>query len=106
MVCPIETTVNLIGDKWKVLIMRDLLLRGTHRFGELKKGITGISEKMLTQQLRDLEQNGLISRKVYSEIPPRVEYSVTELGNSLRPIFDAMHVWGTDYLQKSDEKSE
>ena len=99
MQCPIETTVNLIGDKWKVLIMRNLFLFGTQRFGELKRGINGISEKMLTQQLRQLEQSGLITRKVYPEVPPRVEYSLTELGNSLKPIFDAMHIWGTDYLQ-------
>jgi DNA-binding HxlR family transcriptional regulator len=99
MQCPIETTVDLIGDKWKVLIMRNLFLFGTQRFGELKRGINGISEKMLTQQLRQLEQSGLITRKVYAEVPPRVEYSLTELGDSLKPIFDAMHIWGTDYLR-------
>lgn len=98
MECPIEVTVNLLGDKWKVLIMRNLLLRGTQRFGELHKGINGVSQKMLTQQLRQLETDGLVARKVYPEVPPRVEYSLTELGQTLKPIFDAMHTWGTGYL--------
>ena len=102
--CPIEVTVNLIGDKWKVLIMRNLLLLGTQRFAELYKDINGISEKMLTQQLRKLEADGLIFRKVYAEVPPKVEYSLTDFGLSLKPIFDAMHIWGTNYIQEMDIK--
>ncbi|MEE1186556.1 MAG: helix-turn-helix domain-containing protein [Acutalibacteraceae bacterium] len=94
--CPVETTLTLIGDKWKVLILRDLL-PGTKRFGELKKSIGSVSQKVLTSQLRDMEQSGLVNRKVYAEVPPRVEYSLTELGYSLKPILDAMSSWGQDY---------
>lgn len=94
--CPVETTLTLIGDKWKVLILRDLL-PGTKRFGELKKSIGSVSQKVLTAQLRDMEENGLVNRKVYAEVPPRVEYSLTELGQSLKPILDAMWNWGEGY---------
>ena len=94
--CPVETTLTLIGDKWKVLILRDLL-PGTKRFGELKKSIGMVSQKVLTAQLRDMEENGLVHREVYAEVPPRVEYSLTELGQSLKPILDAMWSWGEDY---------
>lgn len=94
--CPVETTLSLIGDKWKVLILRDLM-PGTKRFGELKKSIGSVSQKVLTAQLRDMEVNGLISRKVYAEVPPRVECSLTNLGKSLKPILDAMKNWGEDY---------
>ncbi len=94
--CPVETTLMLIGDKWKVLILRDLL-PGTKRFGELKKSIGNVSQKVLTAQLRDMEENGLVSRKVYAEVPPRVEYSLTELGQSLKPILDSMWNWGEEY---------
>ena len=94
--CPVETTLTLIGDKWKVLILRDLLT-GTKRFGELKKSIGNVSQKVLTAQLRDMEANGLVHREVYAEVPPRVEYSLTELGQSLKPILDAMWNWGEDY---------
>lgn len=94
--CPVETTLMLIGDKWKVLILRDLM-PGTKRFGELKKSIGSVSQKVLTAQLRDMEQNGLVSRKVFAEVPPRVEYSLTELGKSLKPILDAMSSWGNSY---------
>lgn len=94
--CPVETTLTLIGDKWKVLILRDLL-PGTKRFGELKKSIGSVSQKVLTAQLRDMEESGLINRKVYAEVPPRVEYSLTELGQSLKPILDAMWNWGEGY---------
>lgn len=94
--CPVETTLLLIGDKWKVLILRDLMT-GTKRFGELKKSIGSVSQKVLTAQLRDMEDKGMVSRKVYAEVPPRVEYSLTELGKSLQPILDAMQSWGTDY---------
>lgn len=104
MTCPIEVTVNLIGDKWKVLIMRNLLLRGTQRFGELHKGINGISQKVLTDQLRQMEKDGLIIRVVYPQIPPKVEYSVSGLGESLRPIFDVMHTWGTNYIDINSDK--
>lgn len=94
--CPVETTLMLIGDKWKVLILRDLM-NGTMRFGELKKSIGSVSQKVLTAQLRDMEAKGLVNRKVYAEVPPRVEYSLTELGQSLKPILDAMWNWGEDY---------
>lgn len=94
--CPVETTLTLIGDKWKVLILRDLM-PGTKRFGELKKSIGTVSQKVLTAQLRDMEANGLVHREVYPEVPPRVEYSLTELGQSLKPILDAMWNWGEDY---------
>ncbi len=94
--CPVETTLTLIGDKWKVLILRDLI-PGTKRFGELKKSIGSVSQKVLTAQLRDMEEKGLISRKVYAEVPPRVEYSLTDLGKSLKPILDALWNWGEEY---------
>lgn len=94
--CPVETTLMLIGDKWKVLILRDLM-PGTKRFGELKKSIGNVSQKVLTAQLRDMEENGLVHRQVYAEVPPRVEYSLTELGESLRPILAAMVTWGEGY---------
>lgn len=97
--CPVETTLMLIGNKWKVLIIRDLLT-GTKRFGELKKSIGKVSQKVLTTQLRDMEEDGLISRKIYAEVPPRVEYSLTELGRSLQPILNAMLQWGTEYKEK------
>lgn len=94
--CPVETTLTLIGDKWKVLILRDLM-PGTKRFGELKKSIGSVSQKVLTAQLRTMEESGLISRKVYAEVPPKVEYSLTALGQSLRPILDSMQNWGEEY---------
>ena len=94
--CPVETTLTLIGDKWKVLILRDLL-PGTKRFGELKKSIGSVSQKVLTAQLRDMEESGLLTRTVYAEVPPRVEYSLTELGQSLKPILDSMWNWGESY---------
>ncbi|MCC8192828.1 MAG: helix-turn-helix transcriptional regulator [Ruminococcus sp.] len=94
--CPVETTLTLIGDKWKVLILRDLLT-GTKRFGELKKSVGNVSQKVLTAQLRAMEGSGLVNRKVYAEVPPRVEYSLTELGQSLKPILDAMWDWGEGY---------
>ena len=94
--CPVETTLMLIGDKWKVLILRDLLT-GAKRFGELKKSVGSVSQKVLTAQLRDMESNGLINRHAYAEVPPRVEYSLTELGQSLKPILDSMWSWGEGY---------
>ena len=98
--CPVETTLMLIGDKWKVLILRDLM-DGTRRFGELKKSIGTVSQKVLTDQLRDMEEKGLLTRKVYAEVPPRVEYTLTETGYSLKPILDSMWVWGADYQAKN-----
>ena len=97
--CPVETTLTLIGDKWKVLILRDLL-PGTKRFGELRKSIGSVSQKVLTAQLRDMEESGLINRQVYAEVPPRVEYSLTELGQSLKPILDSMQNWGEEYKKQ------
>ncbi|MEG0364097.1 MAG: helix-turn-helix domain-containing protein [Erysipelotrichales bacterium] len=98
--CPIEYTINLIGHKWKVLIIRNLLNNGIQRFSELDRGIDGISQKMLTQQLRDLEKDGLVKREVYPVVPPKVEYSLTELGLSLKPVMDMMSKWGTDRLSE------
>lgn len=97
--CPVETTLLLISDKWKVLILRDLL-QGTKRFSELKKSLGQVSQKVLTSQLRQMEASGLISRTVYAQVPPRVEYSLTELGSSLKPVLDAMVCWGKHYQQK------
>lgn len=94
--CPVETTLTLIGDKWKVLILRDLM-PGTKRFGELKKSIGNVSQKVLTAQLRAMEESGLLTRTVYAEVPPRVEYTLTELGKSLMPILDALWNWGEEY---------
>lgn len=99
--CPVETTLTLIGDKWKVLILRDLL-PGTKRFGELKKSIGHVTQKVLTAQLRQMEQSGLLTRTVYPEVPPRVEYTLTDLGYSLKPILDAMWDWGTAYQAKQE----
>lgn len=100
--CPVETTLMLIGDKWKVLILRDLM-GGTKRFGELKKSVSGISQKVLTSNLRDMEENGLLSREVFPEVPPRVEYTLTELGKSMSPILDALAKWGTEYKQTAQK---
>ena len=94
--CPVETTLMLISDRWKVLIIRDLL-DGTKRFGELKRSVGNISQKVLTANLRAMEETGLLTRKVYPEVPPRVEYTLTETGYSLKPILDAMKEWGTNY---------
>ena len=94
--CPVEVTLSLMGDKWKVLIIRDLLA-GTKRFGELRKSLTGISQKVLTQHLRAMESSGLVHREVFAEVPPRVEYSLTKIGFSLEPVLDAMCQWGKNY---------
>ena len=98
--CPVETTLTLISDKWKVLILRDLL-SGTKRFSELKRSIGGVSQKVLTAQLRQMEASGLLFRTVYPEVPPRVEYTLTELGHSLKPVLDAMWDWGTQYKARA-----
>ena len=94
--CPVETTLTLVGDTWKVLILRDLMT-GTKRFGELKRSVGGVSQKVLTAQLRAMEDSGLLTRTVYAEVPPRVEYTLTALGQSLKPILDAMQSWGEGY---------
>lgn len=94
--CPVETALSLMGDRWKMLIVRDLLT-GTKRFGELKSSLTGISQKVLTQHLRAMEASGLVHREVYAEVPPKVEYSLTEMGCSLKIIHDAMWQWGELY---------
>ncbi len=94
--CPVATTVGLIGNKWKLLIMRDVMT-GAKRFGELRKSLDGISQKVLTDNLRAMEEDGLITRTVYAEVPPRVEYALSELGETLRPIIRAMEVWGAGY---------
>ena len=101
--CPVEATINLIGNKWKVLIMRELF-EGTKRFGMLFKseGLAGISQKMLTQQLRQMEEDGIVVRTVYPEVPSRVEYSLTDLGRSLKPILDAMDQWGSNYIEERE----
>jgi len=97
--CPVETALVLMGNRWNMLIVRDLLT-GTKRFGELKKSLTGISQKVLTQHLRLMEENGLVHREVFAEVPPRVEYSLTELGRSLKIIHDAMFQWGEEYQKR------
>ena len=99
--CPIETALMMMGDRWKVLIVYNLLV-STKRFGELKKCITGISSKVLTDHLRIMEENGLVNRKVYAEIPPKVEYSLTELGKSLKPVLDALGQWGEQFQKKGN----
>ena len=97
--CPVETALMMMGDRWKVLIVRELLT-GTKRFGELRKGLAGISQKTLTEHLRVMEEHGLVNRKVYAEVPPRVEYSLTDCGKSLKPIHDAMWKWGEKFQEK------
>ena len=98
--CPVATTVSVIGSKWKLLIMRNLLVR-PWRFNELKKDLDGISQKVLTDSLRTMEEDGIITRTVYPEVPPRVEYSLSKLGESMRPILDAMKQWGTEYKKEA-----
>lgn len=94
--CPIETTLNLVGERWKILILRDLM-DGTKRFGELRKSIGTITQKVLTTNLRSMEEYGLLKRKIYAEVPPRVEYTLTKVGHSLKPVLDAMIRWGFTY---------
>ncbi|MCC8079786.1 MAG: helix-turn-helix transcriptional regulator [Oscillospiraceae bacterium] len=101
--CPVETTLTLISDKWKVLILRDLM-PGTKRFGELKKSIGHVSQKVLTAQLRQMEQSGLVIRTVFPEVPPHVEYTLTDLGYSLKPILDAMWEWGENYKAQNENR--
>ena len=99
--CPVATTVQLIGSKWKLLIMRNLLVR-PWRFNELRKDLEGISQKVLTDSLRSMEKDGIITRTVYPEVPPKVEYALSELGESLRPVIKAMEQWGNNYKAKTN----
>ena len=96
--CPVETTLSVIGGRWKVLILRELF-HGVRRFCELHRGVEGITQKMLTRQLREMEQQGIVHRKVYPQVPPKVEYSLTPAGNSLKPILATMHAWGMKRLR-------
>ena len=100
--CPVATTVQLIGSKWKLLIMRNLLKR-PWRFNELRRDLDGISQKVLTDSLRSMEEDGIITRTVYPEVPPRVEYALSDLGESMRPIIQAMEQWGTEYKKNHAE---
>ena len=102
--CPVATTVSLIGSKWKLLIMRTLLGR-PWRFNELQKSIDGISQKALTEALRSMESDGIVIRKAYPEVPPRVEYSLTELGESMRPIIKSMESWGLTYKEQMNSEN-
>ena len=97
--CPVETTLSLIGNKWQVLILRDLVLNGTMRFKELQRSIGKISQKVLTSNLRTMEDTGLVHREVFPEVPPRVEYSLTETGRTLKPVLDALWNWGESYRE-------
>lgn len=99
-VCPVETTLSLVGNKWQVLILRDLSLNGTMRFKELQRSIGKISQKVLTSNLRSMEESGIVRREVFAEVPPRVEYSLTELGATLKPVLDAMWTWGENYKKR------
>jgi DNA-binding HxlR family transcriptional regulator len=100
--CPVETTLLMIGEKWKVLILRELLT-GTKRFSEIKAAVSGVSQKVLTQKLREMESDGLLTREVFPEVPPRVEYTLTDLGETLRPILDSMRDWGAEYRNINKE---
>ncbi|MCC0645754.1 MULTISPECIES: winged helix-turn-helix transcriptional regulator [unclassified Clostridioides] len=97
--CPVEITLQLISNRWKVLIIRELL-DGTKRFGEIKKSIGNITQKVLTSNLRSMEESDLVTRKIYPEVPPKVEYTLTETGYSLEPVLNSMHEWGNDYRHK------
>ncbi len=101
--CPVETTLMLISNRWKVLILRELI-EGTKRFGELKKSVAGISQKVLTSNLRSMEEDGLVTRTVFPEVPPRVEYTLTDTGYSLKPLLNAMVLWGNEYKERHSLK--
>ena len=101
--CPVATTVALIGSKWKLLILRNLMAR-PWRFNELKKDLNGVSQKVLTDSLRSLEEDGIVTRTVYPEVPPRVEYALSDLGESMRPIIDVMQRWGLEYQARMRQK--
>lgn len=100
--CPVATTVQLIGNKWKLLILRNLIYSGKQRFTDFVKSIPGISKKVLTDNLRALEEDGIVEREVFAEVPPRVEYSLSDLGKTLKPILDALKDWGTDYKSNAE----
>jgi DNA-binding HxlR family transcriptional regulator len=102
--CAVETTLAVIGGRWKVLIIRELF-SGVKRFGELHRALQGITQKMLTQQLREMEQAGLVHRQVYLQVPPKVEYSLTPLGTTLQPVLDSMHEWGMKFLERASESN-
>lgn len=101
--CPVATTVGLIGNKWKILILRDIF-HAPKRFNELKKSLYGISQKVLTENLRAIENDGIVVRTVYPEVPPRVEYSLTDLGKSMEPIIKILEIWGTNYKLLMEEQ--
>ncbi len=101
--CPVERTLEVIGGRWKVLILRELF-QGVQRFGQLHRSLHGITQKMLTQQLREMEEDGIIHREVYLQVPPKVEYSLTPLGESLKPIIDSMHEWGVRHLEEQNKE--
>lgn len=103
--CPVATTVYLIGNKWTLLILRELVANSTLRFGQIKKSIEGISQKVLTQNLRELENNGIVKRHVYAEVPPKVEYSLTKIGTTLIPVMDMLAKWGEQYKSLIDSSS-
>ncbi len=105
LTCEVETTLDVIGGRWKVLIIRELIA-GVKRFGELQRSVNGITQKMLTQQLREMEEDGIIHREVYAQIPPKVEYSLTFLGESLKPILYAMHEWGEKHSSQIKKKRD
>lgn len=105
LTCAVETTLDIIGGRWKVLILHELL-QGVRRFNELHRALNGVTQKMLTQQLRELEEAGIVHREVYPQVPPKVEYSLTALGRTLEPILDAMHNWGNHYNQSRLEPPE
>ena len=101
--CPVERTLEVIGGRWKVLILRELF-PGVRRFGQLHRALHGITQKMLTQQLREMEEDGIIHREIYLQVPPKVEYSLTPLGESLKPILDSMHEWGVRHLDEHNRE--
>ena len=103
--CPVETTLSIIRSKWQVLILRDLLMNGTMRFKELQRSIGKVSQKVLTDNLRVMEDFGIVHREVFAEVPPRVEYSLTETGRSLQPVLDAMWAWGEGYKERLRESA-
>lgn len=102
--CPVATTISLLNSQWKILIMRELLLHSSERYSELQHSVAGISQKMLTQSLHEMTADGIVQRQVFPEVPPRVEYRLTELGQSMDPILKAMHNWGNQYLTSHPEK--
>ncbi len=104
LTCSVETTLKVIGGRWKVLILRELFV-GVKRFGELHRALHGITQKMLTQQLREMEQEGIIYRQVYLQVPPKVEYSLTPVGETLKPVLDSMHQWGLQYLSLKNQST-